>query len=90
MCDPATIGAMILGAGSLGSALLAPKPADPPPVPSPTPEGQRPPGATVRVGAGQDKGSNTEANTAAKGSLQETRVFGRPVGGNLGRSGLAI
>lgn len=84
-------GALFLGAASLGSALLAPKPPDPPKLPAPTPDGSRPKGATVHVGDGQDKAANKDSNAPNRsGRVPETRSFGRAVGGNLGRSGLSI
>lgn len=87
MCEPLT--ALLLGgAASLGSSLLAPKPAAPPPIPASTPGQARAPGAKVRVGDGQDD-ETTDNGPIQLTPQEDKRVFGRPVGG-LGRSGLAL
>lgn len=88
MCDPLT-GLLLGGAASLGSALLAPSPAKPPPLPAREAATTRAPGATVHVGDGQDRDKNEAENAPGEVQFQEKRLFGRPVGG-LGRSGLAI
>jgi hypothetical protein len=88
MCDP-FIGALLAGGLSLGSALMAPKPAAPPPIPAPTPQGSRAPGATVHVGAGQEDNTTQTDKVQPAPLLGETRSVGRPVGG-LGKSGLAL
>lgn len=87
MCDPIT-GALLAGGLSLFSAVAAPKPAAPPPLPAAAPDRPRAPGATVRIGDGQDNDTTTQ--TAAPATLLgEVRSVGRPVGG-LGKSGLAL
>ena len=88
MCDPATLGLIFSGAAGLGSTLLAPTPAAPPPLPATAPDAAKKPGATVRVGDGQDD-NTTDAAPVTLARTPERRVFGRPVGG-LGRSGLSI
>lgn len=88
MCDPFT-GALLAGGLSLGSALMAPKPAAPPPIPAATPNAARAPGATVRVGNGQDDDTTKNPTVQPIGLIGETRSVGRPVGG-LGKSGLAL
>lgn len=87
MCEPIT-GALFAGLLGVGSALAAPKPAAPPPIPAPTASAARAPGATVRVGDGQDD-DTTKAKVQAALPLGETRSFGKPIGG-LGKSGLAL
>lgn len=84
MCDPLTIG-LISGVASLGASLAAPKPASPPPIPAAAPDNPRAPGATVRVGDGQNDNTSDNSNTATVTPQTEKRVFGKPVGG-LGRS----
>lgn len=81
------------GALGLGASLLAPKPADPPPVPAQIApavpaDAARAAGATVRIGDGQQD-DTTKVEGVATAEVPETRVFGRPVGG-LGKSGLTI
>lgn len=87
MCGPETL-LLLGGLGSLGSSLLAPKPAAPPPLPVAAPDSPRAPGATVRVGDGQDELDNTTGPTSQV-TMKDTRVFGRPIGG-LGKSGLSL
>lgn len=88
MCDPLTI-ALISGATSLGASLLGPALAKPPKAEIPAVEDTASSeAATVRVGdAAVTDPSKIPGSVAAP--VQETRVFGRPVGG-LGRSGLSI
>ncbi len=89
MCEPTTLALLFGGVASLGSTLMAPKPAAPPPIPAAAPDRARAPGATVRVGDGQDD-KTTDPNSPVNITPREdTRVFGRPVGG-LGKSGLAL
>lgn len=87
MCLETITAALIGLGGSLGSALLAGKPADPPPIPARSPDATKAPGATVRVGAKED--DTTKSETTAPTVSTDQRVFGRPVGG-LGMSGLSI
>lgn len=85
--------ALLMGALGLGGAvapLFAAKPADPPPLPATTPAGARAPGATVRVGTGQDEGTNKDVNAPASTAVfQKVRSSGQAYN-NLGRSGLAL
>ena len=78
-----------LGVGGAVAPLLAPKPAGPPPLPAITPAGARAPGATVRVGTGQDEGTNTDENKPTTAKFMATRSSGQAFN-NLGRSGLAL
>lgn len=87
MCAELIATALIGLGGSLGSALLAGKPAAPPPLPARSPDATKAPGATVRVGAKEDDTTPDQTNAPAVATNQ--RVFGRPVGG-LGMSGLSI
>ncbi len=80
---------LIGGALSLGSSLLQPKPKMPPAaeVPAIAPAPVKQPGAKVIAGDGsQDDETN---NPTSYANPQETRVFGKPVGG-LGMSGISI
>lgn len=83
---------LLMGALGLGGAvapLFAAKAPDPPPLPATTPAGARAPGATVRVGTGQDEGTNTDSNQPTKATFVPKRSAGQAFG-NLGRSGLAL
>jgi hypothetical protein len=76
------------GALSLGSSLLAPKPKMPPqelPAVAPAPVKQ----AGAKVFAGDGSTDEETNNPTSYASQQETRVFGKPVGG-LGMSGISI
>lgn len=88
MCEPTSLALLFGGLASGGAALLGNKPAAPPPIPATAPEAAKKPGATVRVGDGQDKNA-VEGAPVALVDQTERRVFGRPVGG-LGKSGLSI
>ena len=87
MCEPTTL-ALLIGGVASGAGALMSKPAAPPPVPAAAPEAAKKPGATVRVGDGQDKNA-TDNSPVALVDQTERRLFGRPVGG-LGKSGLSI
>ncbi len=82
---------LMAGLGLAGAAapLFAPKAPDPPELPANAPAGSRAPGATVRVGTGQDEGTNTDSNLPTTGKFVATRSSGQAFG-NLGRSGLAL
>lgn len=88
MCVETLAAALIGLGGSLGSALLAPSAAEPPPLPAKAPDQTKAPGATVRVGNGQED-ETTDSGPVQLNRTTDTRVFGRPVGG-LGMSGLSI
>lgn len=84
---------LLLGLAGLGGAvapLFAPKAPDPPPLPAATPAGARAPGATVRVGTGQDAGTNTDANEPGKPAGFVAKRSAGAAFSNLGRSGLAL
>lgn len=83
---------LLMGALGLGGAvapLLAPKAPDPPPLPATATPTARAPGATVRIGTGQDEGTNTEANTPNATKFVAKRISGSAYN-NLGKSGLAL
>jgi hypothetical protein len=89
MCDPITLSLLVGGATSLGGALLAPKAPAPPELPATAAAEARKPGATVRVGDGQDD-ETTEATTAERLSpTVERRVSGKALGG-LGKGSTAL
>ena len=77
-----------LGIGAAAAPLLAPAPPGPPPLPATTPAGARAPGATVRVGTGNEM-TNKETNAPGTAKFVAQRTTGTPYG-NLGRSGLAL
>lgn len=84
---------LLMGALGLGGAvapLFAPKPPGPPPLPANAPASARAPGATVRVGTGQDEGKNTTENAPGVVRFAPKRSEGTAFGTNLGRSGLAL
>lgn len=89
--DPLTLLTAALSVGGTAAGVIgaanAPKP---PPLPASTPAGARAPGATVRVGTGQDEGSNTATNAPNKPGFTAERKVGKTFGGSLGRSGLAL
>lgn len=83
---------LLMGALGLGGAvapLLGPKAPDPPPLPATATPGTRAPGATVRVGTGQDEGTNTDSNTPNAPKFVAKRSSGQAFN-NLGKSGLAL
>lgn len=82
---------LMAGLGLAGAAapLFAPKAPDPPPLPANAPPGTRAAGATVRVGTGQDEGTNKDSNTPNPGKFVAKRSSGQAFN-NLGRSGLAL
>ncbi|QIG73197.1 hypothetical protein [Rhizobium phage RHph_I40] len=93
MCDPLTLFGLFGGALGLAGSVAGPKPAKAPavvelPDTAAQAEAARDSGAIVRVGAGKDD-KTTDTKAVEQAVTQETRVFGRPVGG-LGKSGLSI
>ena len=78
-----------LGIGSAVAPLMAKGPPDPPPLPALTPAGARAPGATVRIGTGQDEMKNDDPNAPGTRKFSPERSAGKVYTG-LGRSGLAL
>lgn len=77
-------------AGTVASVAAAGKGAAPPSsMPAVTPETGRAPGATVRVGTGQDELTNKEENAPGAPKKYTQRSEGSALA-SLGRSGLAL